>query len=75
MLITMMNGFNLLSKSNVLSFCCQNPAQVPTRSLLPLQVPTQVLAAFPLVAQHPLSPGTCLAITMPAWGLPAAPWC
>lgn len=69
MLITMINGFNLLSESNVLSFCCQNPARVSTHSLLPLQVPIQVLAA-PLEPRH--LPGhhhhACL-------GLSAAPLC
>lgn len=34
-LITMINGFNLLSKSNVLSLCCQSLAPMSTPSPLP----------------------------------------
>lgn len=66
-LITMINGFNLLSKSNVLSLCCQNLAPMSTPSPLPLppHVPTHLLAAFPLVVRLPLRLGICLPITVP----------
>lgn len=66
-LTTVINGFNLLSKSNVLSLYCQSSAPVPAPSFLPQKVPTQDLAACPLVAQAPLSPGTCLLIIMSPW--------
>ena len=67
LLTTVINGFNLFSKRNVLSFCCQSSAPVPAPSFLPQKVPTQDLAACPLVAQAPLSPDTCLPIIMSPW--------
>lgn len=74
LLITVIHGFNLLNKSNVLPLCLSELSSGVLSLLPPQQVPVQVLAASSLLAQAPLVPGTCLPITMPAWHLPSAPW-
>ena len=70
----MINGFNLLSKSNVLSLCRQSSVPVSAPSSLLQQVATQVLTASPLMARALSSPGTGLPIIVSAWNLSSAPW-
>lgn len=56
--------------------CCHSAVRAEPHCPLPSSAPTGVHpnpAASPLVAQHPWSPGACLPIAMPAWGLSVAP--